>query len=415
MGPVFSGSIIVSAWPRRKRAEIPNFTGGEAAAITQQGNPYIFRTSFTQATAMPKVARYIKDTLKAKTVAVIWVNNDFGKGGRDVDREGAREAQGVKVVADISTDPGQVDFSGAGAEGQAVERRRAVRLHQRGGVGARAARAAQAGLRQADRRRDDAHQPEGDRARGRRRQRRRRARRPDRRRAAARRSRRSTRSSRRSTSTSATTTAMKGYSGDVRRQGDDREDRQGRHARRSPRRCTARKISAKDYPGVLLDVTLRQQRRPRPRELLHQGRERQVGSACRRSSRPGRSSRRRAARPPLVAAAGRRSLRFAMTGIGAAASTARRAGAIIRGAARAARGGRVKTVRWGMIGCGEVARTKSGPALFRATGSRLVAVADRNLRRARRRSRASMASSGRTTTSRRSSPPTTSTSSTSRR
>src|ERR1700682_1171322 len=40
MGPVFSGSILVSMAETR-RAEIPNFTGGEAAAITQQGNPYI--------------------------------------------------------------------------------------------------------------------------------------------------------------------------------------------------------------------------------------------------------------------------------------------------------------------------------------------------------------------------------------
>src|SRR4029450_11405938 len=82
MGPVFSGSIIVSM-AETKRAEIPNFTGGEAATITEQGNPYIFRTSFTQATAMPKVARYLKEQVKAKTVALIWVNNDFGKGGRD--------------------------------------------------------------------------------------------------------------------------------------------------------------------------------------------------------------------------------------------------------------------------------------------------------------------------------------------
>jgi branched-chain amino acid transport system substrate-binding protein len=111
MGPVFSGSILVSM-AETKRAEIPNFTGGEAAAITQQGNPYIFRTSFTQTTAMPKVARYLKDTLKAKTVAVMWVNNDFGKGGRDVFMK-ALEPAGIKVVADISTDPGQLDFSGA--------------------------------------------------------------------------------------------------------------------------------------------------------------------------------------------------------------------------------------------------------------------------------------------------------------
>jgi len=111
MGPVFSGSIIVSMMETR-RAETPNFTGGEAAAITQQGNPYIFRTSFTQTTAMPKVARYLKDGLKAKTVAMIWVNNDFGKGGRDTFMK-AVDAQGIKVVADISTDPGQLDFSGA--------------------------------------------------------------------------------------------------------------------------------------------------------------------------------------------------------------------------------------------------------------------------------------------------------------
>src|SRR5215813_13352873 len=81
MGPVFSGSIIVSM-AETKRAEIPNFTGGEAATITQQGNQYIFRTSFTQASAIPKVARYLKDNVKAKSVAVIYTNNDFGKGGR---------------------------------------------------------------------------------------------------------------------------------------------------------------------------------------------------------------------------------------------------------------------------------------------------------------------------------------------
>jgi branched-chain amino acid transport system substrate-binding protein len=111
MGPVFSGSILVSMAETR-RAEITNFTGGEAASITQQGNPYIFRTSFTQIAAMPKVVRYLKDNVKAKTVAMIWVNNDFGKGGRDVFVKALDQA-GIKLVADISTDPGQLDFSGA--------------------------------------------------------------------------------------------------------------------------------------------------------------------------------------------------------------------------------------------------------------------------------------------------------------
>ena len=110
-GPVFSGSIMVSMAETR-RAEVPNFTGGEAASITMQGNPYVFRTSFTQATAMPKIARYITDQAKAKSLALIYVNNDFGKGGRDMLMK-ALDKSSTKIIADISTDSGQVDFSAA--------------------------------------------------------------------------------------------------------------------------------------------------------------------------------------------------------------------------------------------------------------------------------------------------------------
>ena len=108
-GPVFSGSIMVSMAESR-RAEVPNWTGGEAASITQQGNPYIFRTSFTQATAMPKVAKYI--ATKSKSLAVIYVNNDFGKGGLDMIKK-ALAGSGTTIAAEISTDAGQVDFSPA--------------------------------------------------------------------------------------------------------------------------------------------------------------------------------------------------------------------------------------------------------------------------------------------------------------
>ena len=110
-GPVFSGSIMVSMAESR-RAEIPNFTGGEAANITQQGNPYIFRTSFTQATAMPKVARYITENAKVRNLAVIYANNDFGKGGLDMLRK-ALEGSSTRIGAEISTEPGQLDFSAA--------------------------------------------------------------------------------------------------------------------------------------------------------------------------------------------------------------------------------------------------------------------------------------------------------------
>ena len=110
-GPVFSGSIMVSMAESR-RAEIPNFTGGEAASITMQGNPYVFRTSFGQAQSFPKLGRYIADTAKLKTLAVIYVNNDFGKGGLENIKK-ALAGTNTKIVAEISTDSGQVDFSAA--------------------------------------------------------------------------------------------------------------------------------------------------------------------------------------------------------------------------------------------------------------------------------------------------------------
>jgi branched-chain amino acid transport system substrate-binding protein len=108
-GPVYSGSIMVSM-AESKRGEVPNFTGGEAAAITAQGNPYVFRTAFGQSTSFPKLAKFINT--KAKTLAVIYVNNDFGKGGRDTLNK-LLDGGPTKIVADISTDAGQVDFSAA--------------------------------------------------------------------------------------------------------------------------------------------------------------------------------------------------------------------------------------------------------------------------------------------------------------
>lgn len=108
-GPVFSGSVLVTMLMTQK-AEIPEIVGGEAAAITQKGNPYVFRTSFGQQFSMPKIANYIQDGIKAKSVAVVWVNNDFGKGGRD---NFTKEMKGrnINVVADIPTESAQADFS----------------------------------------------------------------------------------------------------------------------------------------------------------------------------------------------------------------------------------------------------------------------------------------------------------------
>src|SRR5438477_4013795 len=108
-GPILSGNVKVTL-DMVKNAEIPQFVGGEAAELTSLGSPYMFRTSFGQQIGMPKIANYIRDELKAKTIALIWVNNDFGKGGRDrlIKELGARN---IKLVADVSSESGQVDFA----------------------------------------------------------------------------------------------------------------------------------------------------------------------------------------------------------------------------------------------------------------------------------------------------------------
>src|SRR5207302_6671304 len=109
LGPVFSGSVKVNMI-LAQQAEVPQIVGAEAADITQAGNAYIFRTSFGQQMSMPKIANYLRDGLKAKTVAVLWVNNDFGKGGRDTFVK-EMAARGIKVVGDVSTESGQMDFA----------------------------------------------------------------------------------------------------------------------------------------------------------------------------------------------------------------------------------------------------------------------------------------------------------------
>ena len=109
LGPIFSGMVKVSM-ALAQQAEIAQFIGGEASELTQLGDPYLFRTSYGQQASMPKIANYIRDGAKAKSVAVIWVNNDFGKGGRDTFIK-EMNARGIRVVADLSTESGQTDFA----------------------------------------------------------------------------------------------------------------------------------------------------------------------------------------------------------------------------------------------------------------------------------------------------------------
>jgi branched-chain amino acid transport system substrate-binding protein len=108
-GPIYSGSVNATL-KLTEEAQVSQIIGGEAANITAQGSKYIFRTSFGQNVSMPKIANYLRDEVKAKTIAVVYVNNDFGKGGRNaIVKE--LESRGIKISADLSTEAGQADFA----------------------------------------------------------------------------------------------------------------------------------------------------------------------------------------------------------------------------------------------------------------------------------------------------------------
>ncbi len=108
-GPIYSGSVSATL-QMTNEAEVPQIIGGEAANLTAQGSKYIFRTSFGQNVSMPKIANYLRDDVKVKNLGIVYVNNDFGKGGRNAIMK-ELESRGIKVAIDLSTEAGQADFA----------------------------------------------------------------------------------------------------------------------------------------------------------------------------------------------------------------------------------------------------------------------------------------------------------------
>ena len=108
-GTVYSSSTVANM-DIAKQAGVPQFTGSESIIITQKGNDNIFLTSFTQDTGMAKHVRWLLDDVKAEKIALVWVNNAFGKGGHDMFVQFLKE-RGKTAVVDISTEVQQADFT----------------------------------------------------------------------------------------------------------------------------------------------------------------------------------------------------------------------------------------------------------------------------------------------------------------
>ncbi len=109
LGTIYSGSTMVNMLVAQQNS-IPQFVGSEAPGIVEKGNPFVYRTSSGAQKGIPALTSYFTDTLKAKKVAVAWVNNEFGKGGHDVFLAEMEKA-GIEVIADVASEQAQTDYA----------------------------------------------------------------------------------------------------------------------------------------------------------------------------------------------------------------------------------------------------------------------------------------------------------------
>lgn len=109
MGTVYSSSTVANMELARQ-AGIPQISGSESVLVVNKGNPNIFLTSFSQEVGFAKLVKWVADDLRAEKVALIYVNNAFGKGGRDMFVKFLKD-RNKSLVADISTEVQQADFT----------------------------------------------------------------------------------------------------------------------------------------------------------------------------------------------------------------------------------------------------------------------------------------------------------------
>ena len=109
MGTVYSSSTVANMELARQ-AGIPQISGSESVLVVNKGNPNIFLTSFSQQVGFAKLVHWLTQDVKAEKIALIYVNNAFGKGGRDMFLKFLKD-RNRSVVADISTEVQQADFT----------------------------------------------------------------------------------------------------------------------------------------------------------------------------------------------------------------------------------------------------------------------------------------------------------------
>lgn len=83
MGPIMSGNAIAID-PIAKRSDVIFLLGGTSPKISDLKNPNYFRMRSSDGLNARTVSQFAVESLGAKKVGIVYANNDFGVGGRDV-------------------------------------------------------------------------------------------------------------------------------------------------------------------------------------------------------------------------------------------------------------------------------------------------------------------------------------------
>ncbi len=99
--PIYNNAKIVSMSPS---ATTPGLT-------TSKENPYFFRTIANDNVQARLSSAFVTDKLKAKKVAIIHDNGEYGKGFADTNKELLEKAGNVEIVLFEAVNPDAVDYS----------------------------------------------------------------------------------------------------------------------------------------------------------------------------------------------------------------------------------------------------------------------------------------------------------------
>lgn len=111
LGPVDTSLTLATA-PFVQAAGIPQLTGSVSALITAKGFSHLIRASLTDVVAVQKGLRYALDELKLERLALIYVEDAYGQGARDLIVRYLK-GRGVSLVAEVPTVRQQLDFTQA--------------------------------------------------------------------------------------------------------------------------------------------------------------------------------------------------------------------------------------------------------------------------------------------------------------